>query len=368
MAANAPEFDTDPSPVPTGLIIGGSDQAQQQVTTGDSSAKPKKLKRKPIVVALVLIVALLLVGGGSAFAYFGYLVPNKPNNVMKQAVVNAVNPETLKSFGVVATITPKADSGDTPTTIAVTAGSNSTVSGADFKVEFSAIKLSGSVLVNTGDDTLYVKINELPSLLGLVGLQTGQLQSKISGKWLKITPDTARQAVDVKNEGIASDACLSELGKLVSSDTFKNQLATLYTANEFANAAKVGTDTVNNVRSAKYQITVNNTTANAFITATSTYLKDQLGKTNAKCASNDSNNAVSDSVSSLTNDTKVSSAYIWVGPGKQLQKAQITISTPDQDIKLELMLNVEQKVNLTVPTDAVNVNDLQKELQSLLTF
>jgi hypothetical protein len=51
------------------------------------TAQPKK-RNKALIVALI-VGAVLVLGGGSAAAYFGYYVPNKPENIWKKALVNS---------------------------------------------------------------------------------------------------------------------------------------------------------------------------------------------------------------------------------------------------------------------------------------
>jgi hypothetical protein len=74
-----------PSLTPQPLVSGSS--MQEQAGTSSRSRRfgfprvPKKIR--------ILLIALLILGGGSAGAYFGYFVPNKPENVWRTALINS---------------------------------------------------------------------------------------------------------------------------------------------------------------------------------------------------------------------------------------------------------------------------------------
>jgi hypothetical protein len=82
---------TEPQPTVTGpaltpeiYTIGGVTQAQPPA--GSPGPAPKR-RFKPKKPALLAGLAALVVLGGSAAAYFGYYVPNKPDNLWKTALV-----------------------------------------------------------------------------------------------------------------------------------------------------------------------------------------------------------------------------------------------------------------------------------------
>src|SRR4051812_9207749 len=78
-AAERPTAVTGPS-VNTQAIL------PQVIPAGTVSKPPKRrLYKKPMVIALA---AVLVLAGGSAAAYFGYYMPNQPENIWASALSN----------------------------------------------------------------------------------------------------------------------------------------------------------------------------------------------------------------------------------------------------------------------------------------
>jgi hypothetical protein len=83
LPVNNSEYQTPPQTnSPTQTVVPASSFEEQLY-----AQEPKKRFRLSKKVLAVFVV-LLLIGGGSAAAYFGYVVPNKPENVWQTALVN----------------------------------------------------------------------------------------------------------------------------------------------------------------------------------------------------------------------------------------------------------------------------------------
>src|SRR6266576_6116904 len=140
--AQAPEFPAEDSFLPesterptavifpqqTQTIINGKvvdepvgNIAGQPAVTSQSSKRSKRLPRKAILVPA--LVMLVLLGGGAA-AYFGYYVPNKPENVLRQAIENSLTEHQATSTGTV-DITSSGISGHVDYTAKVNSDSHS---------------------------------------------------------------------------------------------------------------------------------------------------------------------------------------------------------------------------------------------------
>lgn len=85
---------TPPPPIPPPAT--GSNLDQTQPGSQKTFSKPNNRKLKTILLALGVI---FLIAGGGAYAYFGIIVPNQPENVMKAMIANTFNAKTLKSSG-----------------------------------------------------------------------------------------------------------------------------------------------------------------------------------------------------------------------------------------------------------------------------
>src|SRR4051812_9502094 len=67
------------------------------VTAPDMPTQKRRFRfKKQLAIGLAIMVALL---GGSAAAYFGYYMPNKPQNILAQAVSNTLQQHQITSSG-----------------------------------------------------------------------------------------------------------------------------------------------------------------------------------------------------------------------------------------------------------------------------
>ncbi len=137
----------------------------------NNQAKKKKLK--PLFIALL---ALILIGGGSAAAYFGYVVPNKPENKLLSALADLVSQNELVSEGTIDVTTPEAPG------VAVNFKSESNVSQNQFALS-GTVGVSGAQFpyeLRYVDKNIYAKVGGLESLSSLGLDETNPASSYLS--------------------------------------------------------------------------------------------------------------------------------------------------------------------------------------------
>ncbi len=148
----------------------------------------KQNRRKLGMLGMVVLGLLVLLGGGAA-AYFGYVVPNKPDNIVLAALADLAGQTEITSDSTI-DVTLKKD--NTSVAIDLNAESNS---------ETSQLKLDGVVGVNGGefpfevrylDKDIYLKVGGLDSIsqmldaYGLADQGYGDILNKVNDQWYVI--------------------------------------------------------------------------------------------------------------------------------------------------------------------------------------
>lgn len=142
----------------------------QQQPTPDVS--PKNGKRKKLFAGIALVAVLIFLGGGSAAAYYGYVLPNKPENVLLAAMAKTFDGATLQSYRI---------------------DGAAEISGSDIPKELHGISFSGEV---SGTD----------ALSGSVTLETAVAQPKLQF----LTPDG--KYLYIKLSGVSGFEDLIQMG------------------------------------------------------------------------------------------------------------------------------------------------------------
>lgn len=334
--------------------------------------KSKHRKRFSKALALVLI-PLLLLGGGSAGAYFGVIMPNKPENVMAKAITNLLSdPDGIGSFSVSVNIQSKNPSMVDNNVVILTNGG---VDGdnnvrADTRVEFSILKLTSSVIVRPQDKTLYVKINELPSLLQLVG--GGQdlgplkdLAQKLNQNWVRINVADLKDAGVLNNEQASSaEKCINAYADFFTNKKRRLQDAFLkaYNQHAFVGAKKAGSDVIENERTSKFEITIDDAKSTEFSKEVDSQLADVTKTFDQACGSTPQEvKQPTAAVDQAIEKDKTGPTYAWVSHDKRLKKIETKISGKESNTSVVVSFN-DKAFDTSKPAKVTTL----KELQSLI--
>ncbi len=329
---------------------------------------------------LYLIVAgLIVLLGGSAEAYYGVILPNKPNNVVVSAVSNLYSSNQPGSFDI-SVISKNSNSEALGSDVTVSAkggyDANQNIK-ADVRVEVSAFKLTSSFIVRPKDKEMYVKVEELPALLQTIaGSQSSPsldaLAKKLDANWLRVSADDLKTAGYLTTEqATMANKCIDGYNTYLTGqrDTLKSNLTSAYKANMFIKATKAGTETINGVKTTKYKLEIDQSKAHNFSmaldkqssAATQTLEKD-CGVTTSDAAMNDSTDmAATDSSSSA----KLGDMFLWVGPKKKLIKFATSVSDNGSTTNISASFGSE-KVDTAKPTNYITIKDIQDLLSKSL--
>ncbi|MCW1908573.1 MAG: hypothetical protein KIH63_004500 [Candidatus Saccharibacteria bacterium] len=369
---------TDPNPAPAGATpaAGQSFQPQQPyngLPTPQPNAPlqpvmpPKSKGRRKLL--LLVVLPLLLLGGGSAAAYYSYYVPRQTNKRVLEAFFNLAN---ANNFSSVTTTAEVMQNGSTSPAFAidVTAGSDGEGNArADMDVTYSALRLSGSIIARN-DNTAYVKINELSSLLDLAGSYTGadvsSLAATVGDKWIQVDASSLSQTGLVDDSQTAeANTCVAAIQEIFGSgrQAFMDQLVKVYDQNSFLTAKKVGREDVNGQSSTKYLLTIDKTKMANFLSS------DQFDLPALETACNIASESTTDQdrqeMQDELNKLSISDTYLWLNKSNQVSKIATKLGSEGTDVQLGMTFGTD-KLDAAVPSDVLPAETLLQEFQGAL--
>lgn len=364
-------------PVINTPVVGGfvdTDSSQRPAFSSDSGKKMRlsfSLGKK-LLIPLVIIIVLL--GGGGAGAYYGYYLPNKPDNVMAKVFANLVNdangPSAYDSTLIIKSKNPGAIFSSITVSLKGGTDENSNFR-LDSQVEYSAFKFSGSVIGRLQDKTLYVKLNELPSLLaiasGFKNTATTKLATKLNNNWVKISiPDLKDAGLITGAQADKANKCVDGVVDFITNKKKDVEAAAIdaYKLNKFLHATKAGPDSVNNVNVTKYNIAIDNTNLATFSKAMDTKLSDLTKSVDQACGV--SNTASTTSSQSLDTQLKDNPPTVvaYVSGSRRLQK--LTVSASSSTISTDVVVTVDsQKVDTATPSNILTIKDLEQLIKDV---
>jgi len=229
-----------------------------------------KHRKKGLFIGLIVSAIVLLLSGGAAAAYFGYYLPNKPENVLKRALVNSFDLKKAKTIHFSGEIT--SDEGETSIPLSMTfQGATDTESGAfDVKAELDILLTTLALDARTTDGkTFYFKVGGLDDMAGLLdsmaqadpvsamdaAILSGYLSvfQGLNEQWVELSRNAAEQL------GIAAE---SE-PNMLSVD--RQKIVDAYLANEFLIIKeKLADEDIKGVKSHHYKIDIDKAKLKAF--------------------------------------------------------------------------------------------------------
>ncbi|HSX17553.1 MAG TPA: hypothetical protein VLH86_05645 [Patescibacteria group bacterium] len=334
---------SDPSPAPSmpatpmpASIVGGV---------------PPKASKKKMLIALVVGVGVLVLGGASAAAYFGYVVPNKPQNVLKTALVNSFSESKVKSAHFNGKVSVK-DKASNQTIAATFTGGANTDGAMDLQASVDAIVTKVTLDVRSVDgSTYYLKVGGLEGLPELMsaygGTDASAYASVISGlnqQWIEI-----------------NQSVLSQLGSsattLKMSQADRDKLAAAYKDHQFLTVQQTLKDEkISGMNSHHYKIAVDKQQLKDFVKA----VKD--AKLDSVKMSQDELDSFNNSVKDV--DFSKHPVDVWVTKDTKLVD-QIAFSYEDNQGTLDVRYTVtdyNKPVNVTKPAGAKSLLEVMSQL------
>lgn len=232
-----------------------------QFPTDQTTAKPK---RKPwFKAAIIAVVALVLIGGTSSAAYFAYYVPNKPENILAEAVKNTLQQKQTQVEGVMTM-----DIEGTSMKVTLKGQSDLTARTASGEGTLTFSGVSVSMEFRYTEDNIYFKFKDLGTVKSLLIAYAGMLGEDSS----KVSSFVDSVAVALDDQWIVVDSTLLKQAKmdcLLNNDTlFTNDdmklLEDRYTKNPFATVESTTSDNVNGVTAQKFELKIDGSKATQY--------------------------------------------------------------------------------------------------------
>ena len=250
------------SQVPTaGMVVNGA------VVGAAAGAKTVGRKRKiggGLGLVLVIAAGLLILGGGGAAAYYGYVVPNKPENKLLTAFANLLGTNRMIVKGSV-DVVPAGKSSVKSVAVDYTLGVDKTTKKYALSGQFGVNGAQLTYDARIIDSNLYAKVGGISGFtknltksggsatVGLYGLALGGIDSK----WVVIN----RSALNQVSGQSATNACTTFSTTLSPGDIDKLQAA--YAKYPPFTIKNTSSTTIDGTKVTKYELGVGNSATRA---------------------------------------------------------------------------------------------------------
>lgn len=165
------------------------------IITGSSLAAP----RKRFSLALIAVLVLALLGGGGAAAYFGVVVPNKPENILKAAVSNTLKQKKTKFDGKLSFENTEQSASIKAVNVTMNGQADLDANAFQSNIEVTASGVNVPLEVRSLDKTLYLKLGSLKSLSALTAgspeyaAYVNEIAKRVENQWLEIDETLLKQ-------------------------------------------------------------------------------------------------------------------------------------------------------------------------------
>lgn len=208
-----------PEPVPTQTPVTSIDQTapetspvvmgEAQPQTGTPQPVPQFVsatqlstkKKKKLGLMAIIVAVLLVVIGGSAGAYYGVIVPNKPENILQTAIKNTALQKKAKFSGKFSI--ENTEEGAPLKAVNISMNGQSDLDNHAFQIvtEVTASGIKIPLEIRGVDKSLFFKVGDLSTLEGLASAASpemaplvGQVSKKVADKWIEIDETLLKQA------------------------------------------------------------------------------------------------------------------------------------------------------------------------------
>lgn len=388
--ASVPEASTNPIPLQDGPMttfftptpevnpeqtrVSDTLAFQQPIAQVVSSEKPKWFKRKKYIIGIIVALLLAIIVGGSAFAYISYY--QKPQNVINDALINAVIAKNAIYTG---KIKFAYGSGLSKINGVINIDSQFGTLGTQhhnakltLTIGPTSYSIQGDVLFDKVGD-IYFRVQGLKTVVdeakNSLGITSNMMLSnsidgivkKIDDTWFRVsTNDLNTYSKDFSKV----KSCINE-----SMDKFKNdnsaisEVAGLYKKNPYIVVKK-------DLGNYSYDVTTDTKAGKAFIiNLKNTKIYKSLNTCDKNIVINNADvNAIPDS--STTSSTNDSTTYkITVSPwSHKIRKLDISSNSNGLVSSENMTASYDQKINISTPKPSTSITQLQTYIQQLITY
>lgn len=329
------------------------------ITPAPTMSPARKNKRLKLIMVVALIV--FVVAAGSAAGYFGYIAPNKPENIFKAALGNALTDPAGHSKGEL-----EISSQETTTIASFESAMDAEQKLAQLAFELTTSGLSLPAEIRYVDESIFVMIGDisaLRTLAQLTGIDSASLdelfataERTVVDKWIEIDKTVLGQSEEAKCV-LAADWTLSE------SDAALLQAA--YAQNEFAVITSHSDDTVDGRAAIKYELDLDAAKAKEFSNDKKLEDLSLVKRLNdcAKTQAKEETENVEDQVSDGLEDATIA---VWVDKDtKRFSRYVVTSASEGTEVAVDATLGYGP-VSVKKPEGATPIMDVIAEFQRVL--
>lgn len=347
-----------PAPTETPTVTGPT--VSSPVTSSFSSASPKKKLFGKIGIIPAAVIGAVLLVGGSAAGYFGIIVPNKPENVLKAALENTAKQTKTKFEGKFSfeSTDPAAEVKAVNVTMKGEGDSEAKEFQSEFEMTASGVKLPFEV--RKVDTSLYVKVGDLSTIKSLAtaaapeyGAIIDVANEKLANQWIEFDETLLKQA--------EYDCTLNTSFALTAEDI--KLLQQRYQEVPFTTVKNTSSDTVNGRAAYKYELELDDNKAAEYVKGL-----DELSavKKLKECTKEedplDSEELADDDITPIT---------IWVDKSTKTLSKFVMNSTKQDEEKSQMKGSFEMtfsygEANVVKPEGARPAMEVLADLQALL--
>lgn len=322
----------------------------------DATLVPPAHKKKRIALLLIAVLAVIVVAAGSAAAYFGYVVPNNPENMLKSALGNALTQQAGQSKGEL-----EISGQDTSLVTTFDGAFDAEQKVAQLAFELTTSGLSLPAEVRYVDESIFVKIGDvsaLRTLAQLTGLDDESLdeifataERTVVDKWIEIDKTILQQEDEAKCI-VEADWTLSEGDAAL--------LQEAYAQHEFVTIKSHSDDTVDGRGAIKYELEIDAAKAEQF--GDNQKLEElSVFKRLNDCAPTATEEDADDQV---TDGLENATLTVWVDKDtKRFSRYAVTATSEGTEFTVDATLGYEP-VTVAKPEGATPIMDVIAEFQS----
>lgn len=265
----APQEAVTPAVAPAAAFIG---LPPTQPVSGSELAKKQRVSKKVKTLAIIIGIAVVLIGG-SVGAYFGVIVPNKPQRIVRDSLTNTVDIQkntSAKFEGEVTCVT-----GDACKVFSAVLFSGAVNDKSNFGLKLqakTAVTTIGLDARSVGDKSIYLRLSGLEGLDKLLAAYGGDatgseasslvagygpIIAKINNQWYNIDESLLKQA---------GGASIPTSSDSISKEDMQ-KIGTAYKNHQFiAVSKKLANEKIHDQDSYHIQATIDKTQLKAFAT------------------------------------------------------------------------------------------------------
>jgi hypothetical protein len=303
-------------------------------------------------MAAAIAAVVLAVGG--AGAYFGVIVPSKPENVLKKAVITSLEQQDkLTIKGKISFEDLKAESGELRAVdVDLTVGWDDDAQKMLVSVEANVAGIKLPVELRVVDKNIYFKLGDLNSVINAAGLAGNEyaaileeINNSIANQWFVIDNNFLKQ---FKAE------CITDF----TTDEDIQFVIDAYKENDFATVKSSSKEQLNGKSAHRMVLNIDSEKAKTFLKK----LEDaptSKKQRESGCLGGDSSTSNSEEEFAKELSKRNNELVVWVQDGRVV-KAEATSSTSDNKVTFTATIEYVAPT-IDKPTDAKPVTDLLSE-------